>query len=116
MGIGVCVGDLISPMVKYAYLKHLLYRMCGPQVQRLHGPQDVFPQVDKVRVLIPNVHILGEQDPLKDLGSSMCLMCDPRLMLIYKHGFGHEIPARSPQDLKKIKKVSEKTVIRSKVT
>lgn len=73
----------------------------------------MFPEVDKVRVPIPAGHILGEQDPLKDLGSTMCLMFDPRLMLVHKHGFGHEIPARSLKDLKKIKEVIEKTVIRS---
>lgn len=40
-------------------------------------------------------------------------MCDPRVMLTYSHGFGHEIPSRSLKDLKKIKEVIEKTVIRS---
>ena len=61
---------------------------------------------------IPTGHVLGERDPLLDLGSTMCLMCDPRLMLVHKHAFGHEIPARSTKGLKKIKEVIEKTVIR----
>lgn len=73
----------------------------------------MFPEVDKVRVPIPTEHVPGEHDPFKELGTTMCDMRDPRVMLTYKHGFGHEIPSRSPSDLEKIKEVIEKTVIRS---
>lgn len=73
----------------------------------------MFSEVDKVRVPIPTGHILGDKDPLKDSSAAMCKMCDPRVMLTYKHDFGHEIPTRSPKDLRKIREVVEKTVIRS---
>ena len=73
----------------------------------------MFPEVDNVRVPIPSAHILGELDPLRELGETMIEMCDKRNMLTYKHAYGHEIPARSRVDLKKIANCIEKTVIRS---
>ena len=73
----------------------------------------MFPEVDKVRVPIPTGHILGELDPMRESGEMMCEMCDKRSMLMYKHGFGHEIPARSMKGLRKIRDVIEKTIIRS---
>lgn len=73
----------------------------------------MFSEVDKVRVPIPTGHILGDKDPLKEPSAAMCNMCDSRVMLTYKHDFGHEIPTRSPRDLRKIKEVIEKIVIRS---
>ena len=73
----------------------------------------MLPEVDKVRIPMPTGQIFGERDPLKELGKTMCDMCDPRVILTYKHGFGHGIPARSPRDLKRIVEVIEKTVIRS---
>ena len=108
-------GDLIPPMMRHAY-QNIHAQDVEKGVDREYNDymsHRMFPEVDKVRVPIPTGHVLGEQDPLKDLGSAMCLMCDPRLMLVHKHGFGHEIPARSLKDLKKIKEVIEKTVIRS---
>ena len=108
-------GDLIPSMLKDAYQDVHAQNVA----QGLHRTYNdyvahrMFPEVDNVRVTIPTAHILGEQDPLLPLGETMCKMCDPRVMLTYKHGFGHEIPSRSPRDLKKIREVLEKTVIRS---
>lgn len=73
----------------------------------------MLPEPEKVRVPLPTANVLGERDPLQKSGTAMCTMCDPRLMLTCSHGFGHEIPFRSPRDLKKIEEVIGKTVIRS---
>ena len=73
----------------------------------------IFPEVDKVRIHIPTGHIIGERDPVKDSSVMMRDMCDARVMLTYKHGFGHEIPVRSRTDLNRIKEVIEKTVTKS---
>ena len=108
-------GDLIPPMMKLAY-QDIHMQDVEKGVDRKYNDyvsHRMFPEVDHVRVPIPTGHILGEQDPLKDLGSTMCLMCDSRLMLVHKHDFGHEIPVRSLKDLKKIRDVIEKTAIRS---
>ncbi len=108
-------GDLIPPMLKQSYHNVFAQELEKGTVRTYSDfvAHRMFPEVDKVRVPIPTGHILGERDPLKELGTTMCEMCDPRLMLTYKHGFGHEIPARSPRDLIRIKEVIEKTVIRS---
>ncbi len=108
-------GDLIPPMMRHAY-QNIHQQDVEKGVERKYNDyraHRMFPEVDKVRVPIPSGHILGELDPLKELGETMCEMCDKRSMLTYKHGFGHEIPARSMKDLRKIRDVIEKTVIRS---
>ncbi len=108
-------GDLIPPMLKQTYQSVFAQELEKGTVRKYSDfvAHRMFPEVDKVRVPIPTGHILSERDPLKELGTTMCEMCDPRLMLTYKHVFGHEIPARSPRDLIRIKEVIEKTVIRS---
>ena len=108
-------GDLIPPMMRHAY-QNIHEQRVEKGVGRKWNDfvaHRMFPEVDKVRIPIPTGHILGEHDPFKDLGTTMCDMCDPKVMLTYKHEFGHEIPSRSPRDLKRIKDVIEKTVIRS---
>lgn len=108
-------GDLIPPMLRQAH-QNMYAQDVENGVERKYNDyraHRMFPEVDKVRVPVPTGHILGERDPLKELGTTMCDMCDPRAMLTYKHSFGHEIPARSPKDLKKIVEVIEKTVFRS---
>ena len=108
-------GDLIPPMMRHAY-QNIHQQDVENGVDRKYNDyraHRMFPEVDKVRVPIPSAHILGELDPLKELGETMCEMCDKRSMVTYKHGFGHEIPARSMKDLRKIRDVIEKTVIRS---
>lgn len=108
-------GDLIPPMMRHAY-QNIHAQDVEKGVERKYNDlraHRMFPEVDNVRVPVPSGHVLGERDPQKELGMTMCDMCDPRVMLTYKHGFGHEIPARSPKDLKKIVEVIEKTVFRS---
>ena len=108
-------GDLIPPMMRHAY-QTIHAQDVEKGVDRKYNDvvaHRMFSEVDKVRIPIPTGHILGENDPLKESGAAMCNMCDPRVMLIYKHGFGHEIPTRSPIDLGKIKEIIEKTVMRS---
>lgn len=108
-------GDLIPPMMRQAY-QNIHAKDLEKGVDRKYNDymsHRMFPEVDKVRVPIPTGHILGQYDPHKELGTTMCDMCDPRVMLIYEHEYGHEIPARSPRNLKKIKELIEKTVIRS---
>ena len=108
-------GDLIPPMMRHAY-KNIHAQDVEKGVDRRYNDymaHRMFPEVDTVRVPIPTGHILGEQDPLKELGTTMCAMCDPSVMLTYQHRFGHEIPSRSPRDIQRIKEVIEKTVTRS---
>ncbi|KAL9067348.1 MAG: hypothetical protein Q9161_006956 [Pseudevernia consocians] len=108
-------GDLIPLMMRHAYQKIHEQRVEKGVGRKWNDfvAHRMFPEVDKVRIPIPTGHILGEHDPFKELGTTMCDMCDPKVMLKYKHDFGHEIPSRSPRDLKRIKDVIEKTVIRS---
>lgn len=108
-------GDLIPSMMRAAY-QHIPTQDLEKGLDRKYDDliaHRMFAEMDKVRMPIPTGHILGEKDPLKDSGAAMCNMCDPRLMLIYKHEFGHEIPTRSSKDLRKIMEIIEKTVIRS---
>lgn len=108
-------GDLIPSMMRAAY-QHIPTQDLEKGLDRKYDDliaHRMFAEMDKVRMPIPTGHILGDTDPLKDSGAAMCNMCDPRLMLTYKHEFGHEIPTRSSKDLRKIKEVIEKTVIRS---
>lgn len=108
-------GDLLPPMMRHAY-QHIPTQDPKKGLDRKYNDliaHRMFAEVDRVRMSIPTGHILGENDPLRDSGAAMCNMCDPRLMLTYKHEFGHEIPTRSPKDLRKIKEIIEKTVIRS---
>ena len=108
-------GDLIPPMMRHAY-KNIHQQDVDNGINRRYDDyraHRMFPEVDKVRVPIPSAHILGELDPLRELGETMIEMCDKRNMLTYKHAYGHEIPARSRVDLKKIANCIEKTVIRS---
>ena len=108
-------GDLIPPMMRHAY-KNIHQQDVDNGINRRYDDyraHRMFPEVDKVRVPIPSAHILGELDPLRELGETMIEMCDKRNTLTYKHAYGHEIPARSRVDLKKIANVIEKTVIRS---
>ena len=96
-------GDPIPPMMRQAY-QNIHAQDVENGVDRKYDDyvaRRMFPEVDKVRVPIPTGHILGEHDPLKELGTTMCDVCDPRVTLTYKHSFGHEIPSRSPKDLKK---------------
>ena len=107
--------DLLQPMIKHPRQKiH-----AQTEEQRVEPRYEdyiahrIFPEVDKVRVGVPTGHILGERDPIRESSLTMSAMCDARVMLTYKHGFGHEIPTRSPRDLMRIKELIEKTVIRS---
>ena len=108
-------GELIPPMMRYTY-QNIHAQDLEKGVNRQYDDyraHRMFPEVDKVRVSVPTGHILAEQDPLLEMSATMCKMCDEKVMLTYKHGFGHEIPARSAKDLRKIRDVIEKTVIRS---
>ena len=108
-------GDLIPPMMRHAYQK-IHQQDVENGVDRKYNDyraHRMFPEVDKGRVPIPSAHILGELDPLRELGETMCEMCDKSSMLTYMHGYGHEIPARSMKEMRKIRDVIEKTVIRS---
>lgn len=108
-------GDLMPPMMRHAYRKrHTQDVEAG--VERKYDDyraHRIFPELDKVRVPMPSAHILGENDPMRELGEATVKLCDDRLTLVYKHGFGHEIPTRSLKDIRKIKDVIEKIVIRS---
>lgn len=108
-------GDMVPPMMKNAYVDVKRQNLDNEAEKEYedYRAHRFFPEADKVRVPVPSAHILGELDPLKESSLAMCEMCDKRVMLTYKHGFGHEIPTRSPRDLQKIKEVFEKTVIRS---
>ncbi|KAL8719829.1 MAG: hypothetical protein Q9225_003207 [Loekoesia sp. 1 TL-2023] len=111
-------GELIPPMMRYAY-KNIHAQDVEKGVSRTYDDyraHRMFAEVDKVRVPVPTGHILGEQDPLREFGEAMEKMCEPGLMLSFKHRFGHEIPARSPRDLRRIKEVIEKTVLRSELS
>lgn len=108
-------GGLVPPMMRLAY-KNIHEQYVDKRFDRTYNDyraRRIFPEVDKVRIPIPTAHVLGELDPQRELGETMREMCDKRCMLVYKHAFGHEIPARSRVDLRKIAGVIEKTVIRS---
>ena len=108
-------SELIPPMMRVTYHK-IVALDAEKDVKREYDDfrsRRMFPEVDKVRVGVPSAHILGKKDWQFELGAMMGGFCDPEVRLMYKHGFGHEIPARSPRDIWMIKEVIEKTVIRA---
>ncbi|KAL8646919.1 MAG: hypothetical protein Q9226_006657 [Calogaya cf. arnoldii] len=76
-----------------------------------------FPELDQVRISIPTAHILGTQDSVFESGLRMTAMCEGRVMKVFKHGGGHEIPRmvgrNGGRELQGIREVIEKTVQRA---
>ncbi|KAL8808018.1 MAG: hypothetical protein Q9182_000296 [Xanthomendoza sp. 2 TL-2023] len=114
-------GSLYPPMLQQQHPSPAAISISQPphphQSSSTYTSRRFFPEIDKIRISIPTAHILGTQDALFESGAKMTEMCDAKVMRVYKHARGHEIPTRwgrnGVRDVEKIRDVIEKTVQRA---
>jgi pimeloyl-ACP methyl ester carboxylesterase len=95
----------ISPILHKIMDQHV----SGEFDRRKFDSRLLHPEVTKLRVTVPTLHVLGSQDDAYKGAQNMLQLCDPKYRLQYTFEGGHEIP-RAKTDLVKIKEMIEKTV------
>ncbi|KAL8684109.1 MAG: hypothetical protein Q9224_006607 [Gallowayella concinna] len=114
-------GSLLPPMLQQQHPSPASISTFQPphpyQIKSAYTSHRFFPEIDKVRIPIPTAHILGTQDSLLESGIRMTEMCHGKVMRVYKHAGGHEIPSRigknGTRDVERIRETVEKTVQRA---
>lgn len=76
--------------------------------------KSLHPEVCKLRLNLPTVHVYGEADKVYEGAKKMADLCDPSQREVCSHAGGHEVP-RSNNDTLRLKRMIEKTVLRSQI-
>ncbi|KAL8810421.1 MAG: hypothetical protein Q9200_002589 [Gallowayella weberi] len=114
-------GSLLLPMPQQQHPSLASKSTSQPpqpnQTSSAYISRRLFPEIDRVRISIPTAHILGTQDAFFESGTRMTEMCEAKVMRVYKHTGGHEIPTRmgknGVREVEKIREAIEKTVQRA---
>lgn len=85
-----------------------------PYDSEKHPIRMIHPEIDRIRIDMPTLHILGKHDQVCGSSHKLIQMCDERHVNVYEHGGGHEV-SRTVGDLQKIRDLILKTVARSEL-
>ncbi|SMQ54214.1 unnamed protein product [Zymoseptoria tritici ST99CH_3D7] len=105
--------DIMDPTGIHPSLVPLLEECrTGEYARDRYVTRFLHPEVCKLRLDLPTVHVHGQADHLYEGAKGMAELCAPAQREICTHAGGHEIP-RTNNDMLRLKRMIEKAVMRS---